>query len=151
MNSRPDELNQWQPEPWGTRSHDDLYHWGRSRIENTNNLAKRDGAMHPEACAAPGTLAHNMAALAVFLANNVTFAAADPLRDPQPDGMPETEPSLFCVTTALHSGNGTGNGAGNSTGNGSSADANTANGAGNGSSAETSTDTKAALPLRAPP
>ena len=101
LNIRPDELNQWQPEPWGTRSHDDFYRWGRSRIENTNNLAKKDGAMHPEACAAPGTRAHNMAALAVFLANNVTLAAADPLRDPQPADMPEAEPSLFCVTTAL--------------------------------------------------
>ena len=33
---RVEDLNQWQPVPWGTRAHQQLYAKGRNRIENTN-------------------------------------------------------------------------------------------------------------------
>ena len=104
------ERHQWQPDTWGTKKQQRFYRWGRSRIENTNGLVKEDGGMDPKACRAPGTRAHSMALLSLAVANNVTFAAVDPLGDPPPTDVPEAQPSLFCVTPALHShGNGSGN------------------------------------------
>ena len=44
-----DDLGKWQPIPWGTRAQAKLYNAGRSRIENTYNLAKEDGAISKKA------------------------------------------------------------------------------------------------------
>lgn len=150
INIRADELDQWQPESWGTEMHRRIYGAGRSRIENINGLVKHEGGMDPRACEASGVRPHSMALLALAVANNVTRADADVCADPPTDDVPKAEPSLFCVTSALHSngsGNGTGNGTG--TGNGSSADATT--GAANGSSADTDIAAEKVPALRAPP
>ena len=125
-----EDLNQWQPVPWGTRAHQQLYAAGRNRIENTNGIVKEDGGLSKKACRAPGVLAHSMAALALAVVSNVKFADEDPLADPAPDDVPRAELSLFCVLPAFQSN-------GNN-----SADTHRADHV-NGS--------KAALPPRAPP
>ena len=110
---RAKERNQHQSLSWGSESHSAFYQWGRSRIENTNNLVKRDGGMDPRACEAPDVAPHSMAVLALTVASNMSFAAKDPLAGPPAKDCPKAEASLFCVTPALHSTNGTGNGSRN--------------------------------------
>ncbi|MXY10815.1 MAG: hypothetical protein F4Z00_12785 [Acidimicrobiaceae bacterium] len=152
INIRADELDQWQPESWATEMHRRIYGAGRSRIENANGIVKHEGGMDPRACEASGVRPHSMALLALAVANNVTRADADVCADPPTDDVPEAEPSLFCVTSALHSngsGNGTGNGTGTGTGNGSAPDTNT--GTGNGSAPDTNTGAEKVPALRAPP
>ena len=100
---RVEDLNQWQPVPWGTRAHQQLYAAGRNRIENTNNIVKEDGGLSKKSCQAPGVPAHSMTALALAVASNVSFADEDPLADPHPDDMPKAELSLFCVLPAFQS------------------------------------------------
>ena len=100
---RHPHLNQWQPVPWGTRAHQELYAAGRNRIENTNGIAKEDGGLSKKSCQAPGVVAHSMAALALAVVSNVKFADEDPLADPPPDDMPKAELSLFCVLPAFQS------------------------------------------------
>ena len=139
INIRPEDLDQYQPLSWATELHRRFYWKGRARIENTNGIVKHDGGMDPRACEAAGVRAHSMALLALAVANNVTRADVDLSADPHADDAPEAEPSLFCVTTALHS-NGNGNGTGPHPGNGSE----------NGSSAAIDTSAGTA-PLRAPP
>ena len=46
---RVEDLNQWQPVPWGTRAHQQLYAKGRNRIENTNGIIKEDGGLRASA------------------------------------------------------------------------------------------------------
>ena len=50
---RVEDLNQWQPVPWGTRAHQQLYAKGRNRIENTNGIIKEDGGLSKKSCRAP--------------------------------------------------------------------------------------------------
>ena len=100
---RVEDLNQWQPVPWGTRAHQELYAAGRNRIENTNGIIKEDGGLSKKSCQAPGVPAHSMTALALAVASNVSFADEDPLADPHPDDMPKAELSLFCVLPAFQS------------------------------------------------
>ena len=69
--------------------------------------------MDPRACEASDVEPHSMTVLALTVANNVSFAAKDALASPPADDCPKAEPSLFCVTPALHSSNGTGNGTSN--------------------------------------
>ena len=96
-----EDLDTWQPVPWATRAHKELYAAGRNRIENTNNIAKHDGGISRKSCRAPGPIARNMAALALAVVNNVSFADEDALADPPTDRMPEAQLSLFCVLPAL--------------------------------------------------
>ena len=98
---RVEDLNQWQPVPWGTRAHQQLYAKGRNRIENTNGIIKAHGGLSKKSCRAPGVVAHNMAILALAVVNNVAFADEDPLADPPANDMPEAELSLFCVLPAF--------------------------------------------------
>ena len=72
--------------------------------------------MDPRACEASDVEPHSMTVLALTVANNVSFAAElkDALASPPADDCPKAEPSLFCVTPALHSSNGTSNGAAHS-------------------------------------
>ena len=102
INIRVEDLNQWQPVPWGTRAHKQLYAAGRNRIENSYNIVKKDGGLNYKSCQAPLVPAHNMAALALAVAANAAFADGDPLADPTPDDMPKAELSLFCVLPAFH-------------------------------------------------
>lgn len=95
-----EELHRWQPIPWGTTAQANLYDWGRSRIENTNGISRKDGGISKKSCRAPGTAAHNMAYLAISVVNNVQWAGADPLADPEPDDMPKAALSLACVLPA---------------------------------------------------
>ena len=103
-----EDLDWYQPVPWGTRAHDPLYDWGRSRIENNNSILRNKGGISGKACRASLTPAHNMAALALAVVNNVQLADADPAAAPPTDDAPEVELSLFCVAPAF--GNGTSNG-----------------------------------------
>ena len=98
---RVEDLNQWQPVPWGTRAHQQLYAKGRNRIENTNGIIKDGGGVSKKTCRAPGPLARNMAVLALAVVNNVKFADEDPLADPPTDPMPEAQLSLFCIMPAF--------------------------------------------------
>lgn len=100
---RVEELNRWQPVPWYTRAHRELYGACRNRIENTNNIVKDDGGLNKRSCRAPGVPAHSMAALALAVVSNVKFADEDPLADPPPDDVPRAELSLFCVLPAFGS------------------------------------------------
>ncbi len=77
-----EDLDRWQSVPWATRAHKKLYTAGRGRIENTNNIAKQDGGISKKSCRAPGAIARNMAALALAVVSNVSFANGDPLTDP---------------------------------------------------------------------
>ena len=100
-----DDLGKWQPIPWGTRAHAKLYNAGRSRIENTYNLAKEDGAISKKACRAPGTAPRNMAFLAMAVVTSVQFMEGESNTVPQPDdNMPQAALSLFCVTPAFTNG-----------------------------------------------
>ena len=98
---RVEDLNQWQPVPWSTRAHQQLYAAGRNRIENTNGIAKDGGGVSKKSCRAPGVVAHRMAVLALAVVSNVKFADQDPLADPPTDHSPEAELSLFCITPAF--------------------------------------------------
>ena len=98
---RVEDLNQWQPVPWGTRAHHELYGKSRNRIENTNGIIKDGGGVSKKTCRAPGPLARNMAVLALAVVNNVKFADEDPLADPPTDPMPEAQMSLFCIMPAF--------------------------------------------------
>ena len=100
---RVEDLHQWQPVPWGTRAHQELYSKGRNRIENTNGIIKDGGGVSKKSCRAPGPLAHNMAVLALAVVSNVKFADEDPLADPPTDPIPEAQLSLFCVLPAFQS------------------------------------------------
>ena len=100
-----DDLGKWQPIPWGTRAHPKLCNAGRSRIENTYNLAKEDGAISKKACRAPGTAPRNMAFLAMAVVTSVQFMEGESNTVPQPyDNMPQAALSLFCVTPAFTNG-----------------------------------------------
>ena len=103
-----EDLDWYQPVPWGTRAHDPIYDWGRSRIENTNSIARNKDGISGKACRAPLTPAHNMAVLALSVVNNIQLADADPAAPPPTDDAPEVELSLFCVAPAF--GNPTPNG-----------------------------------------
>lgn len=94
-------LHRWQPVPWGTRAHRELYGAGRNRIENSNSIFKDDGGMSKKSCRAPGIPAHSMATLALAVVSNVKFADEDPLADPPPDDVPRAKQSLFCVLPAF--------------------------------------------------
>ena len=100
---RVEDLNRWQPVPWGTRAHQQLYAAGRNRIENTNGIVKEDGGLSKKSCQASGVPAHSMTALALAVVSNVSFADEDPLADPHPDDVPKAELSLFCVLPAFQS------------------------------------------------
>lgn len=80
--------------PWATRAHKKLYAAGRSRIENTNSIAKHDGGISSKSCRAPGPLARNMAALALAVVSNVSFAGGDPSATLPPTMCPK--PSCHC-------------------------------------------------------
>ena len=127
---RVEDLNQWQPVPWGTRAHQQLYAAGRNRIENTNGIIKDDGGLSKKSCRASGVPAHSMAVLALAVASNVKFADEDPLADPPADDMPKAELSLFCVLPAFQSNGSNGTDA---------------------RQADQVNGSEAALPLRAPP
>ena len=100
-----DDLGQWQPIPWGTRAQAKLYNAGRSRIENTYNLVKEDGAISKKACRAPGTVPRNMAFLAMQVVNSVQLMEGESNTVPQPDdNMPQAALSLFCVEPAFTNG-----------------------------------------------
>ena len=100
-----DDLGKWQPIPWGTRAQANLYNAGRSRIENTYNLAKEDGAISKKACRAPGTVPRNMAFLAMAVVNSVQLMEGESNTVPQPDDtMPQAALSLFCVEPAFTNG-----------------------------------------------
>ena len=100
-----DDLGKWQPIPWGTRAQAKLYNAGRSRIENTYNLAKEDGAISKKACRAPGTVPRNMAFLAMQVVNSVQLMEGESNTVPQPDDtMPQAALSLFCVEPAFTNG-----------------------------------------------
>ena len=100
-----DDLGQRQPIPWGTRAQAKLYNAGRSRIENTYNLAKEDGAISKKACRAPGTVPRNMAFLAMAVVNSVQLMEGESNTGPQPDDtMPQAALSLFCVEPAFTNG-----------------------------------------------
>ena len=98
---RVEDLNQWQPVPWGTRAHKKLYAEGRCRIENTNNIVKAGVGVSKKSCRAPGPIARNMALLALAVVSNLKWAAEDPLADPPNDDMPEAQLSLFCIVPAF--------------------------------------------------
>ena len=75
---------------------DQLYGWGRARIENTNGVVRNDGGLDPRSCRASGTVAHSMAFLAMALVNNVQLADADPHADSPANDVPRAELSLLC-------------------------------------------------------
>ncbi len=118
-----EDLNRWQPVPWGTGAHKQLYAAGRNRIENANKILKEDGGVSRKACRAPRVPPHSMAVLALAVASNVAFADEDPLADPEPNDAAEAELTLLCVLPAASSGD----------------------------DANTHTGPQADLPLRAPP
>lgn len=106
-----DDLDWWQPLPWGTGAHDSLYKWGRARIENLNGIIRNDGGLDPRSCRASGTVAHAFAFLAMALVNNVQLADADTNADPDADDVPRAELSLLCVLPASASNGSSSNGA----------------------------------------
>ena len=131
INISINDLDWWQPLTWGTAGHQDVYYWGRSRIENCNSGLRNDEGLDPKSCRASGTRAHSMAVLALAVANNVELAAEDPLADPPATEFPQVQLSLLCILPAFQSSNGS---------NGSAA-----------TNGHNSQGVQLALPLRAPP
>ena len=101
-----EDLDWWEPLSWGTTGHKAVYGWGRSRIENCNNILRDKDGISPKSCRASGTRAHSMAVLALGVANNVELAARDPLADPPANDVPQVQLSLLCTLPAFQT-NGT--------------------------------------------
>lgn len=93
---RVEDLNQWQPVPWGTRAHKELYAAGRNRIENTNGIAKDGGGVSKKSCRAPGVPAHNMTAFA----SQSSATSSSPMKTPSQILPPTTSPRPICHCSA---------------------------------------------------
>jgi hypothetical protein len=72
-----DELDYWQPTPWGTAAWKESYN-RRLQIENVNSMVKANGGLDPKMCRVRGIGAHTLAALAVAISYNLDQAKKDP-------------------------------------------------------------------------
>lgn len=75
-----DELDYWQPTPWGTAAWRESYS-RRLQVENVNSMVKADGGLAPSMCRARGIGAHTLAALMACIAHNLNEAKKDPDAD----------------------------------------------------------------------
>ena len=80
-----DELDYWQPTPWGTRAWKESY-TRRLQVENVNGMVKANGGLDPKMCRVRGLGAHTLAALAAAIAHNLKLAKKDPYADDAHDG-----------------------------------------------------------------
>ena len=75
VTAQVDELDLWQPHPWGTRAWHDVYHTARNAVERVNGMLKGKAALKRGTCQAFGIAANSLYALALIVCHNLRLAA----------------------------------------------------------------------------
>ena len=70
-----EELDWWQPHPWGTRAWAGVYHAARNAVERVNSMLKDKEGLKRGTCQAFGLTANTLYALALIVCHNLRLAA----------------------------------------------------------------------------
>ena len=75
VTARVEELDGWQPHPWGTGAWHDVYHAARNAVERVNGMLKDKQGLKRGTCQAFGLTANTLSALALIICHNLRLAA----------------------------------------------------------------------------
>ena len=70
-----EELDWWQPHPWGTRAWAAVYHAARNAVERVNSMLKDKEGLKRGTCQVFGLTANTLSALALIVCHNLRLAA----------------------------------------------------------------------------
>ena len=70
-----EELDWWQPHPWGTRAWAAVYHAARNAVERVNSMLKDKEGLKRGTCQVFGVTANTLSALGLVVCNNLRLAA----------------------------------------------------------------------------